>query len=410
MVEVTKLLMQGWSHSYGPSGILAEQDVKKLAGQILAERDVLVKELVETQDLPMLKNWLLQAVRCTRPADSRPVGEQREKLLKSLETKNPLTLAMSSPAYLNLQTGIDLVRPASEPTERECRVNCILSILRLDVIIKVAEAINSQEQIAPKPAGIAGAVAVAVIAAVIALFPKIGDAQVGLYPNLTGAGTHGNPAAFTPDKEWIGIGGTSVDGKMAGLSMQASRETEDVQMRAGFAQVPGKQPTGTANFAMKLNENLALGAGGGAGKGSAGAVGTLKGENTLFRGSLETDLNSNTSAAAEVRQKIRDAVELTLSGKRTVDKTGKPVFEGIGAQAKKGGNIVSLGYGKVWTGSELAKDRKGWTDITVAVRRIAGPLRLDAAYKQTASQLPGKKAQAINQATFGVTKAFNLGK
>jgi len=208
-------------------------------------------------------------------------------------------------------------------------------------------------------------IASAIVAGIIALFPKIGDAQVGNYPNFTDAGTHGNPAVFTQYGSWGLVGASAGRKGVNGMNAQVSMDFKGVQLNA-IAGTNGTKKTQTLNAGMQLGENFAAGItikpDGNASVGMLGIARQDSGK-TLERASFESDVKTHGSAASvEVRRMIRDKIEATVSGKVEADSSGKVVFRGVGAQVKKGSVLLSAGVG----------GKNDWKNVKLHARKWFG--------------------------------------
>jgi|GEM_PF-2819076 len=250
-------------------------------------------------------------------------------------------------------------------------------------------------------------IAGAIVAGILALFPKTGDAQVGSYPNFTDAGTHANPAVFTQYGNWALVGASAGRKGIDGMSVQASMDYRGVQFNA-IASANGAKKTQTLNAGTMFGKNVAAGVtikpDGNASFGMLGIARQDSGK-TLVRGSLETDVKTHGSAAAcEIRRLIRDKIEATVSVKIEADSSGNVVAGGTGVQAKRGNLLVSFGAGakgsakKEWVGG-----KNDWKDIKLHAR-IWSPDKKKFADFQLKAPKGDFKKPAI---TIGLVKMLN---
>ncbi|MEW6328577.1 MAG: hypothetical protein AB1468_00520 [Candidatus Micrarchaeota archaeon] len=189
-----------------------------------------------------------------------------------------------------------------------------------------------------------------------------GEDKVGTYPNFTGYGVHGNPAALHSSQlgQWgyleVGRSGDGTKNTDAMVSADIGKGVTGSVCVSNSVNKDASSSATVLNLSERVAEKILLGAklakvsasdGSETDKFSFGGVGVFGGDRRLVRLGAMQNSSNETQFAVEDREKLqifKKAIEATISGKITLE-NGKVKDKGVGFQLKKGKNVVSFGKG-----------------------------------------------------------------
>lgn len=232
---------------------------------------------------------------------------------------------------------------------------------------------------------------------VAAISAKAAFAQPGEYPNLSGAGTYGNPAIANRYGDIAVMEVSRIDGTNY-VWTEIGSNLRGIQLNAALSMDNAQTTQLMANVGVPIGENLVAGAMRAPdGTSSVGFLFELNTDMTLTRISVESDLRSNSAIAAEIRRAIKNPkIEVTFSGKAGFDGTGKLGSKAVGGQIAFGDYTFSGGVGG-------GKGLMDWRDMKLhAGRALTKDSILDVQFKAYRGNF---KKPAV---TIGLTKMLSI--